>query len=535
MIEELHLPWDRESLKELLKSIISTGETTKVDFKRLFDLSDIQHQADFLKDISAIANSYYQYYRNFGFIIFGAEQNKIIHTLFPDNEDHIQATIDDLVKKYIDPFIVSHFFILENEGNQFGALVIPPTRNAPHIIVNDIQKRYRGDIYVRNGTITGKAQPSNFSRFFGQHLDEYTYDLKQNIMDLQRQVSALERKLKDVPTNVIHYDKEAINGSKVAIIEEEKNSNESLSDKISSTFAKAEDIIIQGLFNEARKVNSFLESNEIPWGISTVDKNQSEEIFTNIESICSELWLAITNLVYKDDKGIYDDALVSTISYLAKQYRPQTGIPYNDWGNNIRYYPLVILLYLITIIGVAKKRDKLLRRIFKIELQERFYANELLPITYILFLIRRSDGVFHPMYSDYPQRKWCDPISAYTKLLIERFLNPDDLIWNKEEKFFIGEFVLCLAPMDVLEEKTKKPMIGHPSSGNFIYFESSIPTITRFLSKEIEWLKTVFERPLEEILSEFDRTAKDMGRSSGCWSEGFKSGAFDAAFPKNKE
>jgi hypothetical protein len=60
MDEELHIPWDRESLKELLKKIVaSTGvETSKIDLKSIFSLEGVPQQAEFLKDVSSIANTY---------------------------------------------------------------------------------------------------------------------------------------------------------------------------------------------------------------------------------------------------------------------------------------------------------------------------------------------------------------------------------------------------------------------------------------------------------------------------------------------
>lgn len=149
MDEELHLPWDRDSLKELLLKVVSTGETTKVDMKSVFDLRNTQQQAELVKDVSAIANTYSHNYRNHGFIVFGANQKKIVYTNFSDNEDHLQASIDDLTTKYIGPFVTTHLFIFEEDKQQWGALVVPPTRNAPHVFISDIHKRYRGDIYVR--------------------------------------------------------------------------------------------------------------------------------------------------------------------------------------------------------------------------------------------------------------------------------------------------------------------------------------------------------------------------------------------------
>jgi len=141
MDDELHLPWDRGALEALLRKIVATGETTKVDSKSTFDLSSTQQQGEFLKDVSAIANTYSSHYRNHGFLIFGAANNSLTYALFPNTEDHLQASIDDLIKRYIGPFITTHLCIFNDTGGQWGALVVPPTRTAPHVFINDIHKR----------------------------------------------------------------------------------------------------------------------------------------------------------------------------------------------------------------------------------------------------------------------------------------------------------------------------------------------------------------------------------------------------------
>jgi hypothetical protein len=529
--EQFHLPWNRNTLESLLHKVISTGETTKVDFKSNFDLSGNKQKAELLKDVSAFANTYDHNYRNHGFILFGVMENKIIHTSFPNNEDHLQANIDDLVNKYLGPFITTNFFIFDDGGKQWGVLVIPPTRNAPHVFIKDIHKRYRGDIYVRNGTITEKALPGDYARFFRQHLEEHTYNFQQSISDLQHQLSDLHSRLKRTEKPLRRRKKQIIESKEKEIAVEPSKEGQPVTEIINDLFAKEEDIVTKGLFEEVRKINKFLKSGEIPWAISTADKKQSEEICSKIESISSEFWSAITILVLKDEKGIHDNALVKALQYLARQIEPPSGTSCTEWGANIRYYPLFIALYLISIIGVAKKRDKLLKRILKINLQGRSHYEEPLPITYILFLIRRANGVFHPFYSRYPQQKWCDPVASYTKLLIDKILNPDDPLWDKETAFYRGEFVLCITPLDILEKETKKPMIGHPSSGSYLFISSTVPILTQFLKDEREWLKKVFERPFEELLSEFDQTAMGLA-PPGCWTMGFHQGALVAAFPE---
>jgi len=54
--------------------------------------------------------------------------------------------------------------------------------------------------------------------------------------------------------------------------------------------------------------------------------------------------------------------------------------------------------------------------------------------------------------------------------------------------------------------------------------------ITRFLKRDKEWIQKAFDRPLYEILAEFDQTAHKLA-APGCWINGFGGGASAAAFP----
>jgi hypothetical protein len=531
MNEELHIPWERPALKELIQRIINTGETTKVDFKLEFNLEDIQQKAELLKDISAIVNTYDHHYRNHGFIVFGVSLNRIENTDFPNNEDHLQATIDDLINKYIGPFITTHLYVFEDDNQKWGVLVIPPTRNAPHIFIKDIHKRYRGDIYVRNGTTTEKATPEDFVRFYRQHLEEHTYEFKQQILELQSKILDLDKQLKQIKRNstkrILKSDPE-----KRKMDQPQEILPVTISERIDMLLTKEEDEISKRLFEEANKINALLQSDEIPWLINTTNKELSVEILSKLESTSNELWSAIVSLVMKDDKNQYADTLIKVIERLAIKFEPASGITFTDIGKSIRYFPILIALYLICICGVERKREKLLSKLLKLNLYERSYYTEPLPITYVLFLIRRSETLFDPFYEGYPNRRWCDPVASYCKILLDKKLNFQNGFIDKESAFFKGELILCLSPMDIIDQESSKPFIEHPSSGLYLYSGSATPILSRFLRLEKEWIKTIFYRPLEELLTKFDETAPKFGRGSGCWADGFSNGALAAAFPE---
>ena len=531
MDEELHLPWDNNALESLLLKIIQTGETTKVDFKVELNLDTADQRAELLKDISAFANTYDDAYRNHGFILIGIKNNQIIGTSFPQEVDALQASLDQLIKTYIGPFIQTHVRAFNSDGKTWGVIVIPPTRKAPHVFIKDIANKYRGDIYVRRGTITEKAMPEDYPRFFRLYVDEYTYELKQQLGNLRFELNEIEKKLdlvKKEKQKALSLEKPEVDTKKVL----EKKASLNLLQEIENAFFLEEDPIKHGLIKEARKIQSFLESNSIPWALQIPSREDGEKLLRNIEEISEIYWAALINIVLKDEKGKYDEAIIQSLGYLARYYEAPVGTSYNNLGINIRYYPLIVSLYIIFIVGAFKKRQTLLKKVADIELLRRSLYEEPYHIAYSLFFIRRAEEVFQTQHGGYPKSRWCDAVASYTKTLLDRKVHIDDCFWDKDANFYIGEFLLSLLPLDIIDKNTGTPIIGHPSSGLFIYINDSIPAIRRFLKNENKWVAKIFRRPFEDILKEFDETEKKLERRGGCWAEGFVSGAFETVFPE---
>jgi predicted HTH transcriptional regulator len=190
--DDFMLPWGRDGLASLITDLISRGEGPKVDMKRQLDLVTAAQKGELLKDIQAMANMFDAAHKNHGFIVIGVDGGKLVPVSFASNEDHTQAQIDELVKNYIGPFIQTKLFVFGEPGAQYAVLVIPPTRNAPHAFVREIERFKQGDTFVRRGTTTQKALPEDFARFFRLHLDEHAYQQQVEIRELRARVRALE-------------------------------------------------------------------------------------------------------------------------------------------------------------------------------------------------------------------------------------------------------------------------------------------------------------------------------------------------------
>jgi len=529
-MSDLHFPWNDEDLVELLGSIIARGETTKVDFKRELELSS-SSQSELLKDILAFANTFDYAYNNYGFILIGVEANTLCYTTFKQNADSLQATIDEIVKNYIEPFVPTHVKIFGTGDACWGVIVIPPTKNAPHVIVKDNHKRYRGDIYVRRGTITDKASPADFNRFFRQHLEEEMFVVQQQIRDLRKEVTTLKdlvgkQKRPEISVSTHNqitseYQKPESDLLKVDVLE---NTSLDLLGKMKVALEEQLDPVYTNLVAESKRISAFLRSDKLRWDIYPNDTIACIESLNAIEAECLQFWKSLSYVIKNDNKHIYNKAIIDSITALSKSHEAPAGQNYTDLGTNIRYYPLVVSLYIVFIYGSATYNDKLLKHIKSLALSRKsFYSNDY-SILDSLFFIRRSSEVFQMKKPGYPNTKWCDAVGTVIKDLIIDIIETDEDIADATNLFFIGEFILCLSP-------TQQRRNEYPSSGAFFYYNDSEPIIKRLLIKEKEWLQKLFDGDLRTLLERFDKHAPSMANQRGCWGNGFQSEAVATAFP----
>jgi len=470
MEEKLHLPWDNKKLKDLLIEIIKIGETTKIDFKQELNIGTAKEKAEFLKDVSAIANTFDSNYYNYGFILVGVKQNEIVGSSFLQNKevDNLQATIDEIIKVHLSPFIETHLKIFEENEKTWGVIMIPPTTMLPHVFIRDIDNKSRGDVYVRRGTTTEKALPEDYSRFFSVYTNE---------------------------------------------------------------FISKENPIKRELIKEAHAIRTFLESDAISWNLQISSKEEGKELFDSINKKAEVYWQSLSEILLKDDEGKYNEAIIKSIEQISHYYEPPIGTAHSHSGQCIRYYLLVVILYIIFAVGTFKKRDSILKKISELELTRKFYYEEPFPIADSLFFIREAGEIFQTQYEQYPQKKWCDPVASYIKSLFDQKIRIEDYSWDPDAYFFIGEFLLSLLPLDIVDKNTGRKIFNYPSSGLYMYVPNSVPIIKKFLARERDWIRKIFHRPLKNILQEFDTTAKDLVRPL-CRALGFTNGALQSAFPE---
>ena len=162
--------------------------------------------------------------------------------------------------------------------------------------------------------------------------------------------------------------------------------------------------VTKGLFNEVDKIHKFLNSAEIPWALDPIadankERERNKEVLSKIEAASYQFWFAISSLVLKDEKREYENSIIEAMSLLSQQVEPPVGPLFSYKCRDLRYYPLFVALYLISITGVAKRRDALLKNIFKIDFIGRPAYDPPTAITDVLFLIRTASDFFQTIIS----------------------------------------------------------------------------------------------------------------------------------------
>lgn len=475
--------------EEIINKIIKLGkgvESQKVDFKSQLTLNTRKDKGDLLKDLTAIANSESDWFYNCGYLIIENFKYK--------NIDKLKADIDQLMKEYISPMV--EFFIIPI--NNYGVFIIPPSFKIPHVFIKDFPDDKgeiyikRGDIFVRRGSTTDRAMPEDFVRFIGSYIKSVEKNLEYKL-DLR--IKELEQKFE-------------IN--KIKITKSELIKELSFLEEIEVFFSENP---LKRLEEKLKRISfdldKFLQSDEIKWDLKIIykenEKEQYKEIIDKINNNAKELWQAVVKIALKcDDQSC--DLLLEPINILAHEFRPPSGIPYTYEGTALRYYPLIVLLYILFIVGTFKKNDMLLRKIIQMDLKRE--SKWFLPD--FLFLVQDACRIFDTQYPEYPKGRWCYPLGEYIKnFLFDGIIDLEDpyLVEQKDEHFYRGEFILSLFPLGVGKIRIKDTF-GYtvPIPGTYIYHLEAWDIIKKFLKDEKDWLKKIYPKSIKDIFETFEST-----------------------------
>lgn len=151
-----------------IKRYVDFGrEAPKVDLKQTLDLSTREKRAEFVKDVTAIANTP----GGTGYLIIGVLDNRKCPrvsygpekyvTGFTSDPDELERQMMDALNNYCDPIPKIEFDqILHPQINRtIGVVTIIRSSKKPHKIIRSSDGVELHDVFIRRGTGTFKATP----------------------------------------------------------------------------------------------------------------------------------------------------------------------------------------------------------------------------------------------------------------------------------------------------------------------------------------------------------------------------------------
>lgn len=137
-----------------IDSLVAEWETTSVDFKRELSLATMDQKAEFVKDILSLVNTKASGRR---WLIIGF--NDTTHIYFgPPDSGITQNRIEQILARYIEPYIDVHYEIVECRVGRVGKLeVIREPKNLPYRVKEQMNRERKpplmpGDLFVRHGS-----------------------------------------------------------------------------------------------------------------------------------------------------------------------------------------------------------------------------------------------------------------------------------------------------------------------------------------------------------------------------------------------
>jgi hypothetical protein len=165
---------NRMDYEAIIRNLVREGnEFDKVDFKSSFDLGSKLSRARLAKLVNAIVNCDNEELENFGYIIIGAERQRLIGGCVFFAKDQDCSTLARGINSYQDPPVQLDIRGFNDATvGWFGAIVIRPRLaiTGPHFIgkaYSDTQLVLNtGDVFVRVGEEVRRAQRADFERMY---------------------------------------------------------------------------------------------------------------------------------------------------------------------------------------------------------------------------------------------------------------------------------------------------------------------------------------------------------------------------------
>lgn len=518
------LPWSSAELEAILLDLIAHGtEAPKADFKTDIEAKTPEQKAELLKDIVAIANTYDSNFDDHGFLIYGTQGKVVagITTTIAD-PDKLQNHIEQLLKSYITPMPQVYVVGFETAaGLKWGAVVIPPRNNKPHMFFKDFQcqdrkyTRLRGEWFVRHGSTTDPGLPEDLAHITQKQTDLLIEPLRESIRTLQTRVGKIEEQYNSALFKLVER---ALSPTPEAAENQPEERTVLRSDvsealgvdlpaRIKHKLRTPTDAIADDLFAEAKAIRDYLDSasSGLPWAPQLTNVAESKKVVDELEQRTLPFVLAVATIILNDHKGAYTGALIRAMKLLARTSDVPSGTSYNRIGEAIRYYPLGLVLYTIFICAVAAERGALLKQILDIPLKHRT-RNSVSHISNTFFYWYEARALINHAFG----QRWCEPLPQRIRQIVTDHVGEMITEFSEPEYFFRGEFVLALTHVDADIADGVEIERQRPVPGLYLYFHEAQEAIAGLLFEAPIWLDTVFKHPTTDVIDGFDRNANKM-------------------------
>lgn len=504
----------RDELENLLRRLVEQGaEGPKLDFKTTLDLDSKASQAELAKDISSIANTDDAgRLDDIGYIIVGAQRGRIIGSpLLAADPDKLQARLTDLIKNLVGPLPQFSLVIFEEPGlDRWGAIVIPPSTQQPHVHVRDASGVTKHEWFVRVNDTTERASPHDYTRMLAK-------GIRREVRPLEIELQRLALRLEQRGSPNLESIAEVLRGVSVSSVAAETKDEGDLASRIRGKLVQNDSAIEDALVTEALRLWTVMsESTDAnPWSFRDRSPEQIRGILTYLEEQSAPLAMSLATIARYDQSGRYTAAACRALAIIARLPEP-VGAHFPQ-AAEFRLYPLVLCLYALVTIAAKEQRVELLKQVLALQLEDGDHSE---PIIAVFRRVRASYHVFHAVH----EQKYVDPIPVRVR---DEFIpRLSSLLTGTpaRDAFRLAEFVAGLAFLSVSMKVWGDKV---PLPGIYLYEYEARRSLTRFLRGRPDWISDVLGVPMTQLLTDFDAGAFKVVNRAGC-DDGFIRGALKA-------
>lgn len=519
-------PWKKtDELREILETAINVGiEGAKYDFKLTLNLTTKEEKMNFAKDISAIANTDATTLEGYGFIIIGAKRHDIVggfEKLLQGNIDNYQASLVSILKDWIAPVPRLHVIPFdEGEKGQWGAIVIEPSQNQPHLFIAEYSgSPARGDWYVRVSDINQRARPEDFLRVLHKAVSSALSPVYSTLEDTNRRLALAEDKIPQF-LEILSITAGRRDISKGEVY---KAASEIVpTEVIRNLLREKQDQVEEILQAEASKIADQIASTEaFPW-VMPSDATSARALLDDVIALSRSL-IEQGTIIARYNKGSnYVSAYINTLEQIA--IMPDTPVGFVQEKMVMQYmrlFPATLCFLSYCWSCIIFDRPDRLKACLAAKYQDQ--RGNLFPI---VDLIRRSYQCIELFNLARECASYLSSELWFRDALLPMVSSHSRLV--KPESYYELEFVLALAFASACKHPSMQWMQGMRAIGGlFLYHWSAKQALENFIKRRADFLEKVFGEELSVLLNVFDKTAIKAIDSNLGHGDGFIRGAFD--------